>query len=800
MKSLRAKPYRPVNCRPGRVRTQIGVALSGSVILLTALCASSVLTTSSASADSCPNATFRQGPSANLPDCRAYEMVSPAFKFGQLAVDSNILGGSSVITQSLGAFGEANEDQGGFGSLYVTTRDPSSGWSARPLGLPASQYFGPSETSDRPLADVSHDFSKALVVYAPRSSKVVDSRFYTRQLDGLPGEVGPPLEVGPALPPAKVADFEPGSVGIPVGLVNYAGGSNDLSHILFELNVSGNQTYFLWPGDTSIEGHSLYEYAGVGNSEPKLVGVENNGPLASNAEAKLISQCGTQMGATEGNVRQHAVSTNGRTVFFTAAQGGCTPGFGHVVGKGPPADELYARIDGSKTVHISEPSREDCLACDTSAPANAHFRAASSDGSKVFFLSEQKLLAGAEGQSLYEYDFNAQAGQRVTLMAPKVLGVAQVSDDGSHVYLVSEDVLAGNMDARNEEAKAEDNNLYVYDTTTGRTVFVAALASSDAAARGGEVDATPDGRFLLLASKNDLTPDAEGGGSQLYRYDTQEERLIRISTGERRPGGYLCPTSGKMEEGFNCDGNTGNNMTMPVPGGGEGHAQPQAVSISDDGSYVFFSSYAGLTPRALNNVIAGEPCNFFAEDGKCVERIKVYARNAYEYHEGQVYLISDGQDTHVLREQSTVNLIGATPSGSDVFFGTADQLLLQDTDTQQDVYDARMGGGFPAPATPGSCQGEACQGPLSGTPSGQMPGSTTFSGPGNPAPPTSKPAVKPKPKALTRAQKLAKARRACRTKHDKHKRQACEKQARKRYGPTKAKKASHTTTTHKGGK
>jgi hypothetical protein len=41
------------------------------------------------------------------------------------------------------------------------------------------------------------------------------------------------------------------------------------------------------------------------------------------------------------------------------------------------------------------------------------------------------------------------------------------------------------------------------------------------------------------------------------------------------------------------------------------------------------------------------------------------------------------------------------------------------------------------------------------------------------------------PKALTKAQKLKKALKACRAKHDKHKRASCERQARKRYAPAK---------------
>ena len=69
-----------------------------------------------------------------------------------------------------------------------------------------------------------------------------------------------------------------------------------------------------------------------------------------------------------------------------------------------------------------------------------------------------------------------------------------------------------------------------------------------------------------------------------------------------------------------------------------------------------------------------------------------------------------------------------------------------------------------------------------------FPNSLSFTGPGNLlAQPVSKPAVKPR--ALTRAQKLAAALRACRKKAKGKKRVACERQARRRYGPLKVKKA-----------
>src|SRR5262249_53942351 len=48
-----------------------------------------------------------------------------------------------------------------------------------------------------------------------------------------------------------------------------------------------------------------------------------------------------------------------------------------------------------------------------------------------------------------------------------------------------------------------------------------------------------------------------------------------------------------------------------------------------------------------------------------------------------------------------------------------------------DFYDARVGGGFPAPGSTPPCQGESCKPPESNPLPAPVPGSSTFNGPGN---------------------------------------------------------------------
>ena len=124
---------------------------------------------------------------------------------------------------------------------------------------------------------------------------------------------------------------------------------------------------------------------------------------------------------------------------------------------------------------------------------------------------------------------------------------------------------------------------------------------------------------------------------------------------------------------------------------------------------------------------------------------------------------------------------------------SAATLVKADTDSAYDVYDAHECTAAspclpPVASTPPPCDTEAsCRpAPTPQPPVFGAPASATFSGPANPAakPP---PPAKPKTAAQIRAEKLAKALKACHRLHARAKRKSCEVRARKQYGPKKVK-------------
>ncbi len=707
-----------------------------------------------------------------LPDNRAYEMVTPPHKNGAL-IGESFFGlspsvaedGARIILSADQCFGESTSclvDNGLVGTPYAFTRT-NSGWVTTPLSPPATKF------AISGVWNVSADTDTALFSMPTQPSGDFD--WYAREATGSFEDIGPmkaPSLGGAQLSPANGASQA----------------TVDLSHVIYRTTPSA------WPFDAtapdpSVESpFSLYEYVGMGSTQPVLVGVSGG-----KGSTDLISTCGTTLGDSGGGVGYNGLSQDGRTVFFTAKA--CTTGSGANRGIEVPANELFARSDESRTVALSTHSPLECTdgtGCSTTPPGDAEFAAASADGSKAFFLDTQQLTdsasedakstdsadfygddcktTGANGCNLYEYDFSNPLGRNlVTVSAgdtsgdgPQVQGVLAVAEDGSHVYFVAKGVLTRVPNDQGTTAVDGANNLYVYErdtaNPTGRIAFIASLSQADQAEWVLPVFAnvTPDGRFLVFTSHGALTADQPDTttAAQVFRYDAQTRELVRVSIGEG---------------GFNDNGNAGlgdAHIVQQEASRRLGPPQPNPT-MSSDGSYVFFESPVGLTPNASNDVAINSESHREGYSGP------EYAENVYEYHDGHVYLISDGRDvsrsvSEICRDESSVCLLGTDASGRNVFFSTADRLSPSDTDTGVDMYDAHIcSSGEPcvasAPTAPVPCQGEACHGGSAGVPSVIGVGTAVFSGPGNLTP--TRPVVKTKAKKRkVKAKKKAGRRRS----------------------------------------
>jgi hypothetical protein len=127
----------------------------------------------------------------------------------------------------------------------------------------------------------------------------------------------------------------------------------------------------------------------------------------------------------------------------------------------------------------------------------------------------------------------------------------------------------------------------------------------------------------------------------------------------------------------------------------------------------------------------------------------------YEWHDGALSLVTSGKDP------SDSFFLDSSASGHDVFFGTHAQLVAQDTNVAGDLYDARVGGGFPSPPSSRPCAEEDCHGPLSAPAAPPTPASEQFSGQGNMTPAMTKPVAHKK-----KAKKAKRKHRRKRRRHD----------------------------------
>jgi hypothetical protein len=700
---------------------------------------------------------------------RRYEMVSPVYKggFGALHIEGVRADGNAVAFFSPGAFGgePAGFSEGLDGVAYMAIRG-EGGWASVPLVPPdalSKIVLGPADfflPLDRELANIElpnpEDPSKAgyqdeFIVHATATS-----------------------DISANWQPTGIALETLNKEHIDVG---YAGGSSDFCHILVT-NA----------GEQNEEGHLLLGAKGASEPLYELVsGCNGETPelrlVALNGKHKLIStSCASEPGSgtrseESGPSAFNAVADAGNEVFFTTC-----------VDNNRLSLQLFVRLAGSRTLEISKPllPKSPSEACGNNeipckgaeTRANADFSGASEDGSRVFFTSKAPLVGASDtGRNLYEATIGclqsepecSTASKTVTSLlqvsrganagdAVDVQGVVRVAPDGSRVYFVARGVLGDGAGPQGAAPVKGADNLYVYEQDTrypsGHLAFVADLCSGQSSS--GEVEnihcpnaekdtslwlrvpaeaqtAGIDGRYLVFSSYGQLTSGDTDVANDVYRYDAQTGVLDRVSTGE---AGYDQNGNNNAFDATINEGRKGGTVKYQYEVGNR--------AISEDGSRIVFNTSEPLSPDASNGLS------------------DVYEWHQNPGHQATVFLISGGSAEAPVQEPVI------SPDGRDIFFSTTEGLAPEDTDGLADVYDARVGGGFPqAPAPRQQCSSDACQGPLTSPAPLLVPGSVSQAPGENLAAP-----VVPKPTSKSRPAK-------CRNGFEKRKNRCVKTRAKK---------------------
>jgi hypothetical protein len=417
--------------------------------------------------------------------------------------------------------------------------------------------------------------------------------------------------------------------------------------------------------------------------------------MASPHEFLLLGASGQQLAslATEDLRFAGATPDLSHLVFSTCAAltpdatevpagGGCNSAFPNLYELSPPDGPRLLNVEPGQSVGAP------------GAALAAQSGAISSDGSRVYWtdlagslllrdgnrtlavdLSGSFQIAGADGAvahytrggHLYRYSVATETSTDIT-PSGGVAGVLGASSDGSRVYFL------------------DGAGVELWHAGTVTPVAATADPSSYPPATG-TARVSADGTKLAFLASAPLTNYDSNEQNELFRYDDDTGSLLCAScnpTGARAVGPTLIPGA--------------------VANGEEVRAYKPRV-MDATGSRLFFDTDDSLAAKDTNQ-----------------------DRDVYEWRadgvancsrpEGCVGLISSG------RGANGATFVDASAEAADVFFLTDESLVASDPGAT-DLYDARIGGGFPEPASPIPCFGDACQ-PLPPEPEDPTPGTEFY--------------------------------------------------------------------------
>jgi len=666
----------------------------------------------------CANQAFRSGASATLPDCRAYEMVSPLDKEGADLVALNDITGYRASLDQSAALGDrmtysayrafAGAVAAPYTSQYMAVRTErgllGEGWASEQVSPPRGRSLSNAGfTNETEYRAFSADLCQGWLVLDFAAEPPLDPaevpgyRNVFRRDNCAPAAGG--YEALTTVTPAKAPENF---------LAELQGTSADGAEAIF------TATDPLATGAPANAAASLFEQSPAGLRYVCL--------LPSGKAVAGDCHAGSFGGTDRQNSLSHALSADGSRVFFSdESEGQLYEG------------RLYLRLHSDRAPAASGKcaAAEPEAACTVAVSSGAaYFWGASKDGSRAIYEEKE---AGKGTGKLFEFTVKIEAGlpvRKATPIAEGSEGLLGISEDASRIYFASTKVLSpGEANGHGEQAVAGRPNLYYSEAGQG-PVFIGTLAGSDVlsesenfapiaivrepAFRGARV--SPDGLYAAFLSHApltgfDSTDQASGAADdEVFLYDANTGKLICAS----------CDPSGTRPAGRNSGSEVQPTWAAASIPGWENDLTASRP-LSADGKRLFFDSYVPLVSRDANGKADVYEWESAQSQAACEE---AGGERYVAESEGCLSLISSGESA------LDSEFIDAGASGSDVFFATASSLLAQDPGLI-DVYDAREGGGFPPPpGPPPGCEGEACQGPPA-PPNDPTPASAGLEGQGN---------------------------------------------------------------------
>jgi hypothetical protein len=475
---------------------------------------------SAGAAGACPNEDLRYGYGAHLPDCRAYEMVTPVDKEGQ-EIATLAFGpmypvaaadGEASSYQSAGTFDEANPTAGPVLYNFLARRG-AGGWSSDqidpPMGAPQGFGFG----TVHPLA-FTPNLGGYLSEGSPQSAVNPPGEEDTKHLFYRNNSIG---------------SFQAVDRGLPEGLegasgTTYQGVAADGSHVVFRATQK-------LTGEGGA-GPYLYDWSAASET---LTLLGENAQIARNGAS----------GNSPHNV-WHVVSADGSRIFTTG--GSCGVGACVYVSGSPQhiGGTFWLANLGGTVAYVTEGGdlkRYDVNAGVlnplTSGGEVQGVLGASEDGSRVYFVAKAVLAPGATAGQNNIYLWTEGGGVAfiatglLTSSWSQSLPTSRVSANGMHLGFNSSNKLTGYENSGKTQ-------IYAYDAGTGQLSCascnpLATHSTQNTTISTKNQDSLPrnvsDNGQVFFETNEALVREDIDAVEDVYEYDSASGQISLISSG-----------------------------------------------------------------------------------------------------------------------------------------------------------------------------------------------------------------------------------------------------------------------------